>query len=264
MAKVEINPDFLDRIERFRLLDDTFMSVVFDDKECAEFLIRQLLDDSSLNVVSVTAQKEMKNLNGRSIRLDIHAIDSNGKAYDIEVERSDSRATPKRARYNASIMDSYITEPGDDYENLPESYVIFVTENDVWKGNLPVYTANRKIEELNNVSFDDESHILFVNTAYKGESRLDSLFHDFRCTDPDNMKNEILAERVRYFKESDEGVGSMCQIMEELRDKSIALGAKKEKKQLIMQLLKNMSVSEVAKNLDMTVEEVENIINSET
>lgn len=146
VARTDRNPDFLNRIERFRLFDDTFMSVVFDDKKCAEFLIRQILDDSSLNVVSVTSQKEMKNLNGRSIRLDIHAIDSNGKAYDIEVEHSDSRATPKRARYNASIMDSYITELGDDYENLPESYVIFVTENDVWKGNLPVYTANRKIE----------------------------------------------------------------------------------------------------------------------
>lgn len=262
MVKVERNPDFLDRIERFRLLDDTFMSVVFEDKECAEFLIRQLLDDSSLNVVSVTAQKEMKNLNGHSIRLDIHAVDSNGKAYDIEVERSDSRATPKRARYNASIMDSYITEPGDDYANLPESYVIFVTENDVWKGNFPVYTADRCIKELNNSSFDDESHILFVNTAYKGESRLDSLFHDFRCTDPDNMKNEILAERVRYYKESDEGVGSMCQIMEELRDKSFAQGDQNGQKKIIMQLLKNMPISEVAKNLEITVEEVENIINS--
>ncbi len=239
------------------------MSVVFDDKECAELLIRKILDDQSLSVVSVTAQKEMKNLNGRSIRLDIHAIDSNGKAYDIEVERSDSRATPKRARYNASIMDSYITEPGDDYENLPESYVIFVTENDVWKGNLPVYTVDRYIQELGKASLSDESHILFVNTAYKGESRLDSLFHDFRCTDPDNMKNEILADRVRYFKESDEGVDSMCQIMEELRDKSFALGARKEKKQLIIQLLKNMSISEVAKNLNMSVEDVEKIVNSE-
>lgn len=229
---------------------------------CGVF-IRKILDDQNLSVVSVTAQKEMKNLKGRSIRLDIHAIDSNGKAYDIEVERSDSRATPKRARYNASIMDSYITEPGDDYEKLPESYVIFVTENDVWKGNLPIYTADRCIKELGNASFGDESHILFVNTAYKGESRLDSLFHDFRCTDPDNMKNEIFADRVRYFKESDEGVDSMCQIMEELRDKSFALGARKEKKQLIMQLLKNMSISEIAKNLNMSVEDVEKIVNSE-
>lgn len=64
------------------------MSVVFDDRECVEFLSRQIIDDSSLNIGSVTAQKEMKNFNSRPIRLDIHAIDSNGKAYDIEVERS--------------------------------------------------------------------------------------------------------------------------------------------------------------------------------
>ena len=62
----------------------------------------------------------------------------------------------------------------------------------------------------------------------------------------------------------------MCQIMEELRDKSFAQGVaqgearaeKREKKQLIMQLLKNMSISEVAKNLNMSVEDVEKIVNS--
>ena len=84
----------------------------------------------------------------------------------------------------------------EKYSKLGINYDVsdgFVTENDVWKGNLPVYTADRCIKELDNISFDDESHILFVNTVYKGESRLDSLFHDFRCTDPDNMKNEILA-----------------------------------------------------------------------
>lgn len=48
MVRIERNPDFLDRIERFRLLDDTFMSVVFDDKECAEFLYAKSLTTKTL------------------------------------------------------------------------------------------------------------------------------------------------------------------------------------------------------------------------
>ena len=32
---------------------------------------------------------------------------------------------------------------------------------------------------------------------------------------PDDMKSRILAERVRYLKESDKGVSHMCRIMEE-------------------------------------------------
>ena len=42
---------------------------------------------------------------------------------------------------------------------MPETYVIFITENDVLKGNLPLYHIERRIEELE-LAFGDESHII--------------------------------------------------------------------------------------------------------
>ena len=89
---------YYDQIQRFRLIDDTFMSVVFQDIGCTQFLIRILLQNDGLNVTEVGTQNSLKNLRGRSVRLDIIAYDKQGKIYNIEVQRKDAGALPKRAR----------------------------------------------------------------------------------------------------------------------------------------------------------------------
>ena len=116
----------LQRLRGFRLLDDDFMSKVFEDKECTEFLLQIILNRNDLKVQSVHGQHDIKNLQGRSVRLDILAVDIIGRVHNIEIQRSDKGAGVKRARYNSSILDANITEAGDKYEDLNESYVIFI------------------------------------------------------------------------------------------------------------------------------------------
>ena len=55
-----------------------------------------------------------------------------------------------------------VTEPGDQYQELNETYVIFITENDVLGANLPIYHVDRIIRETGKM-FNDESHIIYVN-----------------------------------------------------------------------------------------------------
>ena len=131
----------LQRLRNFRLLDDDFMSKVFEDTACTELLLQIILDRSDLKVQSVHSQHEIKNLQGRSIRLDILATNAAGQVCNIEIQRSDKGAGVKRARYNGSLMDANLTAPGDAYEDLAEVYVIFVifiTEHDVLGGGLPI------------------------------------------------------------------------------------------------------------------------------
>lgn len=110
-------------------------------------------------------------------------------------------------------MDADITEPGNEAEKLPESYVIFITENDIYKKGKTLYKIDRYVdgEQL----FDDEAHIIYVNGQYKGDDPIGDLMHDFHCKKADDMKNKILADRTRYLKESDKGVKHMCRIMED-------------------------------------------------
>ncbi len=207
----------LQRLRGFRLLDDDFMAKVFEDKACAELLLRIILKKNDLLVKEVYGQLALKNLQGRSARLDVFATDSTGKVYNIEVQRSDRGAVAKRARYNAALIDANITEPGEEYQALNECYVIFITENDVIGEGLPIYHAERMILETGK-SFGDEQHILYVNAQIKDETELGKLMHDMWCVAPEDMHYGILAERVRYFKENEEGVATMCRAMEEMRN----------------------------------------------
>ena len=103
----------LQRLRGFRLLDDDFMTKVFEDIQCAELLLRIILNDEGIHVLEVHSQRGIKNLQGRSVRLDILAIDSHGRVFNVEVQRSDKGAGAKRARYNSALIDANVTEPGD-------------------------------------------------------------------------------------------------------------------------------------------------------
>ena len=129
----------LQRLRGFRLIDDDFMNACFDgDIEGAELLLRIILEKPDIRVNRVVTQKLMKNLLGHDIWLDIDANDSDGKEYDIEIQREDKGAGVKRARYHSSIMDSHLLKPGEDFDKLPETYVIFITENDVIGAGKPL------------------------------------------------------------------------------------------------------------------------------
>ena len=95
-----------------------------------------------------------------------------------------------RARYNSSLIDANVTEPGDEYEKLNETYVIFITEHDVLGGGQPIYHVDRTIKETGAL-FGDESHILYVNAQIKDDTALGQLMHDFSCTSAEQMHYQI-------------------------------------------------------------------------
>lgn len=217
----------LQRIRGLRLIDDDFMTVCFADNiECTALLLRIVMGKPDLIVKRVQTQKVMKNLQGRTVWLDINAVDSENTEYDIEVQRADAGASPKRARYHSSIMDANATEVGKNFEKLPETCVIFLTENDVLNGNQPLYMIDRYVKGLDK-PFNDGAHIIYVN----GENRdsttdLGKLMHDFFCVDPKDMHYKELADRANYFKNSEEGVTTMCKVMEDMRSEEALRKAK--------------------------------------
>ena len=211
----------LQRIRGFRLIDDDFMNAVFDGNiEGTELLLRIILNKQDIHVKKVTTQKVMKNLLGRDVYLDIDADDDEGKEYDIEVQRADVGADRKRARYHSSILDAHSLKPGEDFSDLPETFVIFITENDVIGKGKSIYQIERMIEETDEL-FNDGEHIIYVNGDDKDAStELGKLMQDFFCTSADDMHYKELAEKVRYFKEDEKGVAAMCKVMEDMRNET--------------------------------------------
>jgi len=245
--------ELLDRIKEFCLFDDNFMSKVFEDnEEGIELLLHIIMEIPELRVIRARTQYSIKNLLGRSARLDIDAVDTEGKKYNIEVQRADKGAGVKRARYNSSLIDANSLLPGEDYDHLPETYVIFITENDVLGEDKPIYHIERVIQETGQ-NFNDEEHIIYVNGTYRGDTPLGKLMHDFSCKNPDDMYYKILADCTRYYKQDEKGVDAMCRIMEELID-----GEKKESAVRLLKLGK-LSDEEIAIGLGLDIEVVKTL-----
>ena len=261
----DVLADYTDRIRRFVLMDDTFMAKVFEDKKCVELLLKIILD-KDLTVEKVVSQYSVKNLQGRSIRLDIYAVDSSNRRYNIEVQRDNGGAAPKRARYNSSLMDANSILPGDDWDKLPDNYVIFITQNDVLGGGAPLYTIERTVRQKNHVSFEDHSHIIYVNGECRDSSSIGRLMQDFFCTDPEKMNYDILAERTKFFKEDKEGLTDMCQIMEELRDITAAKVAAERNREIALKFIQlgNNTLEEIAEATGLTLDEVKELAEKHT
>ena len=133
----------LERLKLFRYMDDDFMTACLEDNyEAVELILRIVLGQEDITIKSIRVQDSMKNLQGRSAILDVHAVDNTGKEFDVEIQRSDKGAGVKRARHNSSLLDAHILKPGEDTENIPDTYVIFITENDVMKGKQPICQTN--------------------------------------------------------------------------------------------------------------------------
>lgn len=209
-------------IAGFRLLDDDFMTMVFDKNiEATELLLKVILGRNDIKVIEVVAQREYKNpvTGGRSITLDIYAEDSEGKVYDIEVQRADAGADAHRARFHSSMIDTKMLKEKQKFKEIHDSYVIFITENDVMDMGLPLYHVERTITETGKL-FNDGSHIIYVNGSYKNdEDPVGRLMHDFRCTSAVDMFYPELAKPVRHFKETEGGQKAMCKAMEDRIEK---------------------------------------------
>ena len=117
------------------------------------------------------------------------------------------------------MFDARLTNVGQkDYKEIPETYVIFITGNDVLKAGLPIYNIERVILQTQ-TQFGDKAHIVYVNGTYRGEDPVGELMSDFHCSDYRDMKNKTLASMVQYYKEDPEGVGKMCEAMDRIAEK---------------------------------------------
>ncbi len=261
----QIHQEDLERLKSLRYMDDDFMTVCLADNfEGVELILQIILGKSNIKIKSVRTQEPLKNLQGRSATLDVHAVDSDNKEFDVEIQRKDAGAGAKRARHNSSLLDAHILKAGDDTEDIPDSYVIFITENDVMKGNQPIYPVERYVTiGENKVLFGDGSHILYVNGKYRGNDEVGKLMHDFSCTNPDDMNYEALAKKARYFKQDEKGVATMCKMLEDMRNEAAQEAEQKANKKTAAHLIKlgKMTLEEIAEATELSLDVVKELEN---
>ncbi|MEI3176038.1 MAG: Rpn family recombination-promoting nuclease/putative transposase [Lachnospiraceae bacterium] len=211
------------RYERYRntlknltLMSDILIRNVLKDERCTEYILQVILGDKELTVVDQKIQADYKNLHGRSAVLDCIARDRNGRVFNVEIQQDDAGAQPKRARYHLGLVDTNVLNTGEFFDQLPEIYIVFITQKDVLGYGLPLSHIDRMIKE-NGKCFCDESHFIYIDSSKHEDTELGRLMKDFHCKDVSEMQDSVLAERVRELKETAKGVNYMCREMEEIR-----------------------------------------------
>ena len=195
------------------IMDDIFMRNV----------LQVIMNSPGLQIAESVIQKDFKNLQGRSAMLDCVVQDKDGCQYNLEIQKENEGATPKRARYHSGLLDMNTLKAGEAYDKLQESYVIFITRGDPLGNKLPIYHISRNIKETNQ-EFRDETHIIYVNSLKQDDTELGHLMHDLYCKNADDMYSKVLADRVRELKETQKGAESMCKELEELIKLGVAEG----------------------------------------
>ena len=199
------------------LMNDHFMRICFDDsKSTVQLVLRTILSKPDLEVTEMTVQKDIPNIHGRSLVLDILAR-SEGVLYNCEVQNASGDSSPKRARFHGSLLDVHSLDKGEQFKSLPETYVIFITSNDKYGKGLSLYSFDRYCPEIDS-NLEDGSHIIYVNGEYRGEDDIGYLMHDFNCTKPEEMHYTELAERVAYIKNTKAGEKKMSDIFELVKE----------------------------------------------
>lgn len=127
------------------------------------------------------------------------------------------------------------------YNDYPETYVIFITQNDVLGDGLPIYHIRRHIEE-NGKLFDDGQQIIYVNGENTDTSTaLGQLMADMQQKDAAKISNKILADKMNILKKG-RTFETMCREIEKLTaDVTAEVAAKvtaEEQKKAIKKLAK--------------------------
>ena len=98
----------------------------------------------------------------KGIRMDVYARDADGlKAYNIEMQTTDTEELPERSRYYQGVMDVDLLKSGQQYKELKTTYIIFICLDDVFKKGLAKYTFENLCLEDGKTKLNDRAQKVF-------------------------------------------------------------------------------------------------------
>ena len=248
---------YKEKIKNYTIMDDIFMRNVLKEQGCTEYILQVIMNQKDLQVLEQTLQKDYKNLQGRSAILDCVARDERARQFNVEIQGDNEGASPERARYHSCLLDMNILSPREPFTGLPETYIIFITRNDVLRYDRIICHITRKVEEEGK-DFGDGSHIIYVNSKKREDTELGKLMHDLHCKESGEMHSKILASRVRELKETEKGVSEMCRDMEEIYGEGMEEGERKKARETVLSLAElKMSEEQISQIVKMPLEVVQ-------
>jgi len=150
-------------------IKDNFMfgAVMVDEDNCKHFLEMVL----GFEIESLVVSKEKSIVyhpEYKGVRLDVFAKDENRTRYNVEMQAFIRKSLGKRARYYHSQIDMELLAVGHEYEDMPNTYVIFICDFDPFGKGKYRYTFRNCCLETKVLELADGCESIFLST--KGEN----------------------------------------------------------------------------------------------
>ena len=188
-------------------MHNLLMQLLFNENvRLVEELLNGVLGRSDFRVITVETEKKFPALLlQKAVQLDVLATLDDGSKVNLEIQIRETRADPFRSRFYHSIMDTNHLRRGESYNDLPCTYVIFITEKDIFGLGERIYTFTDLDIRLN-LPLNNGQYTIYVNRCaeYDG-SRLADILHDFGCCNPDDMRVDYIRREVNFYKNTEEG-----------------------------------------------------------
>ena len=228
--------ELIKQIQAMNLFDDIFTSVVFKDEGDCLHLVRQLMQNPKLNIVAFRTQDAIPMLISKSPRLDITAEDDKGTLYEIEIQRLEEPAPARRVRYYSSVMDSELLRKGVSYDKLPEVYLFYISEEDIWRNGQTVYKVQQSLSlGKKQIPYDNGLHTIYVNAEIDDGSNIAKLMQYLKTAKAGDTSQGALSAHVNYLKSPEGGRAKMGEFEKYFTEK----GREEERKDTALEMLKD-------------------------
>ena len=172
------------RFEDLTLQDDFMFCKVMQNPDLCKRLIEMILADIIGKIAYISVQHNINAYEqAKSVRFDVLVQTENGNFYDVEMQVSNEKNIPKRMRFYQAAIDISFLDKGNFYNDLNDSFIIFICLFDVIGKNTPIYTFENICLEDKNISLQDGVKKVIINAeAFK------------------NTENKELKEFLEYLK----------------------------------------------------------------
>ena len=108
-----------------------FYKVMHKNKDICKELLKILLE-IKIDHIEMKQEEEVQiDYGKKGIRMDVYAVGAE-KAFDLEIQATDTGEIPERARYYQGVLDVDQLNSGENYKDLRDSYIIFICLPDIF------------------------------------------------------------------------------------------------------------------------------------
>ena len=238
------------------LFSDILAKLTFANLPACEHVLRILMNMQTLNVIENRTQFVINKMAAKDIIMDVLVEDEHNKLYEIEIQKADAQIDHARRMlyYSSTIIESHLPKGDKKYKNVPELFIFYITEKDIWKLGHTCYKVTKHLEGLE-IPYNDGLHMFYINADVDDGSAIADLMKYFKSADPHDFSQGALSKQINYLKTTKEGQSAMCDLSQRLHDEGEAKGLAKGKFEATLNNLKN-----IMESLNMPIDKAMDIL----